>query len=348
MKKLCIAVDLAGCPNRCRHCWLGHFKNGKLGIEEFKQVAEIFTSWKKENDCSELAFFSWWREPDFSDNYKRLWELEQELSSPNCAERFELLSVWRASFDLEYARWAAKLKPKVCQITFFGAEQKTDWGFGRKGAFANNLAAVENLLKVGIAPRFQIFLTKGCFGNRSLDLDKLLKLIYSRELHKRCEAIGQKFEVFISGMAPEGAAYDIEDYRIEESDIKLIPQSLIDISREGTKLLGEPEYILHKRLLANNSPPNLITNPPCLYITCNYDVYPNYASPGKAWLLGNLKTDGIEFVMNNFINENTVAMQTNKTMPISRLAQQYGMAESKKMYGDDSLVARYLYQHLNQ
>ena len=27
MKKLTLVVDMYGCPNRCKHCWLGHMPN---------------------------------------------------------------------------------------------------------------------------------------------------------------------------------------------------------------------------------------------------------------------------------------------------------------------------------
>ncbi len=37
MKSLTIAVDMFGCPNRCRHCWLSHMPNRKMeeGADEW-------------------------------------------------------------------------------------------------------------------------------------------------------------------------------------------------------------------------------------------------------------------------------------------------------------------------
>lgn len=79
-----IMVDLAGCPNRCRHCWLGEHRNGCMGAQEFIKIAIQFKRACEavENGCRELSFFSWWREPDFHRDYRELWRLEQELSSP--------------------------------------------------------------------------------------------------------------------------------------------------------------------------------------------------------------------------------------------------------------------------
>lgn len=35
MDCLGVMVDMAGCPNRCRHCWLGAHKNGCMTVEAF-------------------------------------------------------------------------------------------------------------------------------------------------------------------------------------------------------------------------------------------------------------------------------------------------------------------------
>ena len=29
-KSLILAVDMYGCPNRCRHCWIGHMLNKQI------------------------------------------------------------------------------------------------------------------------------------------------------------------------------------------------------------------------------------------------------------------------------------------------------------------------------
>ncbi len=61
------------------------------------------------------------REPDFSDDYERLAELEAELG---CGKptRWELLSIWRLARDPKYAQWAKQVGgvPDTCQISFFG------------------------------------------------------------------------------------------------------------------------------------------------------------------------------------------------------------------------------------
>ena len=342
MNYLGVMVDMAGCPNRCRHCWLGSHKNGNMTIDDFRSIAEQFKTWhdEKGTPIKELGFFSWWREPDFRDDYRELWQIEQELSSPGRAQRFELLSIWRLACDENYAKWAAILKPKVCQITFFSMEDNTDWGMRRKGAFRDNITATERLLSVGIAPRWQLFITKQALG----DLEEFIRLIYDLNLHKRCESIGQKFEVFIGGMSPEGSGYDLESVRIDADDIKQIPNGLIEICREGIDLLGQPENVLLDSLLNDNTPPNASANVHSISINADFDVYPNIAEPAEWWRLGNLKTDGVDKIIKAYRDETTPGMKMNREMPISELARLYGDKSSSKLYHKDDLVCRWLHQ----
>jgi hypothetical protein len=95
METLGVAVDMAGCPNNCRHCWLGKQKNGNISICDFRNITEQFTNWRDENGnaIKKFGFATWHREPDFRDDYRELWEIEKELSSPGTAKRFELLSI---------------------------------------------------------------------------------------------------------------------------------------------------------------------------------------------------------------------------------------------------------------
>ena len=42
MKKLSLVVDMYGCPNRCKHCWLGHMPNRKMADKTDEQLIEYF------------------------------------------------------------------------------------------------------------------------------------------------------------------------------------------------------------------------------------------------------------------------------------------------------------------
>ena len=313
-----------------------------MTIDDFRNIADQFKNWRDENGegIRELGFFSWWREPDYRDDYRELWAIEQELSSPERAQRFELLSIWRLARDKSYAEWAATLSPKTCQISFFGMEENTDWGTRRKGAFKDNLLAVERLLDVGIAPRWQLFITKRCLD----ELEEFTQLVYDLNLHKRSEAIGEKFEIFIGGMSPEGNGYELDNERIDTDDVAKIPQGLIDICREGTDLLGQSEHVLIESLLCEDSPPDVSANIPSVSVNADFDVYPNIAEPTEWWRLGNLKTNGVDTIIKAYRDETTPGMKMNCKMPISELARRCGNKHSKKLYNKDDLICRWLHQ----
>ena len=341
MSYLGVMADMAGCPNRCRHCWLGSHPNGNMSVEEFKDIASRFKNWRDESGrgIAELGFFTWWREPDYRDDYRELWELEKQLSSPGQAQRFELLSTWRLARNENYAKWAATLPPKACQISFFGMEENTDWGMRRKGAFRDQLLATERCLAAGIAPRWQFFVTKRCLH----ETEEFLRLIKDLRLHKRCEAIGEKFEVFFGGVAPEGNGFEIEDVRAEESDLEFISPELIAITRDGLSNFGKPERELLPNLLSDTNPPSIWPQIRALAVNADFDVYPNNAEPAPWWRLGNLKTDGVDAVLKAYRDEKPPGMMANRELPVMELARRYGNPESTLLYDKSDLLSRWLH-----
>ncbi|MDI9498820.1 MAG: radical SAM protein [Bacillota bacterium] len=332
MSYLAVMLDMAGCPNRCRHCWLGDKRNGHMSVDEFRNIAAEFRNWRDEegNQIAEMGFFSWWREPDYRDDYRELWALEQELSSPGRAQRFELLSTWRLARDADYARWAATLPPQVCQISFFGMEESTDWGMRRRGAFRDQLEATRRCQAVGITPRWQLFLTRRCLPELGAFLDLL-----------------QEYDIssfFIGGISPEGCGFELEDERMEAADLALIPEELILLSRDGLELLGRPESELLPELLSEHAAPQISVPVPSLAVDADYNVYPNIAEPAEWWRLGNLRSDGVDAVMRAYRDGTTPGMIANRTIPVSELARRYGNPDSTKLYDRDDLICRFMHQ----
>ena len=152
-RKLALVVDMYGCPNRCRHCWLGRLPNipPENGADEM--LVNSFRPY-----FEQIEYYSWLREPDFCGEYRARWERDKALSV-NCEpQRFELASFWRLVRDGEYAKFLREVGVKVVQLTFFGGEETTDRYIGRKGAYSELLKATEILLQNGIAPRWQAFI----------------------------------------------------------------------------------------------------------------------------------------------------------------------------------------------
>lgn len=145
-----VCLDMFGCPNRCKHCWIGHSPNGNLTNDDLRFVAEKFRPF-----TNSLTVYDWYREPDYKDGYKERWNLCQSLSNTQ-EQHFELISVWRIVRDKEYAKWLSSLGLKKAQLTLFGGPEKTDSYTGRKNAYSEIVQAIEILLENEISPRIQV------------------------------------------------------------------------------------------------------------------------------------------------------------------------------------------------
>ena len=112
-RKLALVVDMYGCPNRCRHCWLGRLPNipPENGADEM-----LVNSFRPHFE--QIEYYSWLREPDFCGEYRARWERDKALSV-NCEpQRFELASFWRLVRDGEYAKFLREVGVKIVQLTF--------------------------------------------------------------------------------------------------------------------------------------------------------------------------------------------------------------------------------------
>jgi len=88
-----------------------------------------------------MAVMRWYRELDYAPNYRELWQLEKKLSDPGAAIRHELLSIWRLAKDPGYAQWAREIGTEICQLSFFGLQENTDYFIRRSGSFQDSILA---------------------------------------------------------------------------------------------------------------------------------------------------------------------------------------------------------------
>ena len=361
-REINVLMDMAGCPNRCRHCWLGCPPNKRVSEETFRWVVQQFKEWvypgEQEPFADPLTVMTWYREPDFAPNYRELHELEKELSGGK-ATRFELLSIWRLARDKSYAKWAydagdidkhlgtsADEGTKSCQISFFGMEGTTDYFTRRSGAFRDNLIATKRLLKVGIKPRYQLFLTEPIVP----ELDDLLHLAASMKLEKRVSDIGGEFDIFIHPPAPAGEAWNIEHLIPNADVVSQIPTYLIEKTKAHfgassiEKAIGYAEDDLIPQLLDDPQPHASHPEHLAFMITPDLDVFSNIAEPTPWWGLGNLKTDGVDGIMRRFESDDTPGMQAHFHIPVSELADVYGQRGSRKIYDIGDLKDRLVRQ----
>ena len=329
-----VAFDMQGCPNRCRHCWLGSASNQKLseqdvrwGVAQFRDFIHLNTI-----PINKLSVATWFREPDFSDDYRKLYDLETELGDEK-PSRYELLSVWRLAQDKTYADWAKSVGPDTCQISFFGMKETNDWFHRRKGVFDDALVATERLLAVGMKPRWQVFLTTKLLP----ELDDLLGLVGQLGLPDRVKKLGGEFQIFIHPPGPDYEARGIEELRPTVNLLTDLPKSILVSTRKhfAKEVLWYTEANLHTKLLAGDDMNNCDNNLPNVLwflITANWDVFSNAGTLEPWWRLGNLKQDSVPSIIDKFENDKILGLQILFRKSAKELAGQYGNPEGQKVY----------------
>ena len=347
-RKVAVTLDMAGCPNRCRHCWVGNGPNIRMSEETLRWVVKQFREYVHPTESTpffdQMIVQTWYREPDFSSEYRRLWELEKELSDEGQAVRFELASIWRLARDEDYAKWLKEVKTKAVQVSFFGLEENTDYFTRRSGAFRDSLVATERLLAEGIYPRWQLFLTEKLVP----ELDEFVELVHSLDLDHRVATLGGEFCVFLNTPVPDGEGFHIEHLRPSADVLERIPEYLRSKTMKHfhasniRDALGKTEAEWVKELKSSEEPYASIPSILAFMITPHLDVFTNLGETTPWWSLGNLQTDGIDMVLKRFETSSVPGLYGLFHVPIGQLAEKYGRPESMLLYAKSDLIRRWL------
>lgn len=337
-REIGIALDMHGCPNRCRHCCLGRASNKHMTEDDVRWAAAQFRSYVKPGEgkpfIEKLSVSSWFREPDYSDDYERLYDLEAELSDGEPA-RYELLSIWRLARDPRYAEWAKKVGPDACQISFFGMEETNDWFYRRKGAFRDYIAATERLLDVGMKPRWQFFLTKKILP----DLPGLMRLMDRMKIRDRVQALGGEFVFFMHAPGFEGEGRTIRHLAATADDLSLIPAEITESTTKhfkNDKTWTTEAEVIRAIMDGEEKPEPAYGMPKRLYffIAPNWDVFSGIGTLEAWWKLGNLRTDTVDVILDNFENDRPLGYQVNRTVSRRELAERFGDPDSRAVIGE--------------
>ncbi|MBQ2603003.1 MAG: radical SAM protein [Oscillospiraceae bacterium] len=316
---LTILADMYGCPNRCRHCWLGHMSNTKMPDGSDELIISYFKPY-----FNSITFYSWVREPDFCDNYAERWVRDNQISISAKPQRFELASFWRLAHDDNYARFLKAVNVGKVQLTFFGMEEMTDWYVGRKGAFNELIRATETLLKNNIAPRWQVFIS----ADNAEDIVRLLSKSKELRLSERCNAFGEEFSFFVHSGSCEGENSKLYSRRINKEGI---PEELIPYYLGFSQTKTEAELC---ELFEQDNTAFIYHNEDeiTLNISNNYDVFFNFTHMKPEWRIGNILTDDREELIRRIIEEDIPALKIAKNTPVSELVRQFGNSKSHKIF----------------
>lgn len=318
-KPLSLVVDMYGCPNRCRHCWIGHMPNRVMEEDADVWLVNYFKPY-----FNNITYYSWLREPDYCNDYEQRWHKDNQLSIGTLPERFELASFWRLVRDPQYIHFLKEVGVKKVQLTFFGMEKMTDKYVGRKGAFHELLEATEILIANQISPRWQAFINEENIS----EIVELQNLVKTLKLDERCRSFQGEFTFFVHEGSCEGENRKLYDIRIEKQNI---PVSLIPYCLNYENVLSEQECC---RLLMGDTSnvvhhnENLIV----LYISNSYDVFFNFTHMSASWKIGNLKVDRQEEIIRRIAEEDTPALNLAKTITVGGLVEKYGNKQSQRVF----------------
>ena len=318
-KDLIVLADMYGCPNKCKHCWLGKMPNMKMPDSSDKTIVEYFKPCFKS-----LTFYSCVREPDFCDKYVERWKKDNEISINAKPRRFELASVWRLVRDGNYIKFLKSVCVSKVQLTFFGTEEMTDWYVGRKGAYRELLQATELLIANQIVPRWQVFIN----SKNADDIIRLLNKSKELKLSERCKAFGGEYAFFIHSGSCDGENRKLYSLRINRDDIpaELIPyyigfaETKTEADLYNMLSCDDTCFVYH-----NNKE---IT----LNIANNFDVYFNFTHMRPEWKIGNILTDDSKEIARRIINEDIPALNIARKTSVSELVKRFGNQQSHKIF----------------
>ncbi len=147
--KVSVGIAVHGCPQSCKHCWLGPQNHGHL---TFDDAVDRFHAIKTEQR----------REPHYGDDYRQEYAITDEINQTmfDIDRDFSLVSLWRVNRDDSYAKWCKERGINRAQLKVFGGRAANNFFVGRKTAHDETLRAAEILIDRGIVPRLQIYLNK--------------------------------------------------------------------------------------------------------------------------------------------------------------------------------------------
>lgn len=344
--KISISFDVYGCPQRCKHCWLGQPKHSKMDTDE---VIATFENIKNEQNRyyyfdAEVEYFDvGFREPHYGNDYKELYQKVDKINrcSLEVERNFNLISLWRLVRDDEYVKWIKNRGIKGAQLKVFGLKETNEIFYGRKGAHEELIKGTKILLDNGIIPRWQIY-----FNKRGItELNGIIDLTRKLDIWTRVRELGEEFNIHGFPYNSTGTGFDNHKYRIEKNDKTEIPSLIWEMSQKhfgkGYDLHAESE--LTKELIDNGDYTAVPGNKWLWFnITSSWDVYPNFMGIAPWWKLGNLKSDSWKTVLKNYKENKNLGLKVMTEVPIKELAKRYGNKNGNKLYYGKGEFIEYL------
>lgn len=326
---LTVCLDMHGCNNRCKHCFLPHQANPSRSLRDLDLIAKAFKPYAKR-----FCLYGWTRGIDKEDDYKHRYEKEQKHSDPSLHKHFPLVDTKRAANDDAYCMWLKSIGVTHAQLTFFGMGTLTDWMSGRKGVFQEQLRASKRLFAHGIALRWQYFLNQYTLKDVEAFVDLMEKEGYL--------ALSQPFSAFAHQGSCDGNNVQFYDAWLRKQDLKSLPKTLLAMTKEHFKetsleaIFGIQETDLIEEYKYDESPHDPLKDAsPIIYIDGSMRAYLHFTAYSEATYLGHVIHDGAKTILSRLKTRDVKLLQLADTMKKADLVAQLGQKSDKLFCADD-------------
>ncbi len=156
--------------------------------------------------------------------------------------------------------------------------------------------------------------------------------------------------LFAHLLTPDGEARQIETLRPTLSELAALPQEMLEDSRRwlGRASLWETEEYWYSHLLAATRvevPAIPLSRTFGAVLVARLGCLHQHGDSGAVGRVGNLKTDGVEGVIERYCAAQPLGMRLALGVSRAELALEYGDRAGQRVYGSaDDLLARYIGQ----
>ena len=317
--KISVSIDMGGCSKRCKHCWIGNSKHSLKSIDELHMIYECLSPF-----TNSLSISSWYKEPDITNDYKELYEVEKKLSDYINIERFSHINITRLNKDEKYISFIKKIGIKQVTLDILGTKVNHDFFTGKAGNYIETLKATDILLENKIKVNWKIILNKQNIN----DLNKII--LKAKEL---------EIEYSITLEKPIGSNFKNISYRLTKNDVKKIPNN---------EMLGNSEKELYNKLVNSKKHITIDKNNLVLYIDYKNDIYTNIASLNPIYKLGNIKKESIKAILEKVMNEETNIQMILNKYTIGEMIKKVGNENGNWLFSEEDYILYIVESFCNQ
>lgn len=272
-----LLLDMGGCLKKCPMCHHIISSKNNMLLDDLHLIYELFTSFSKS-----ITISSWYKDVDILSNYKELYSVEQKISDNIYENRFNKINYYRLINDKKYLSFIHKLNLKEVSIDIYGNHHTHNRYVGINKDFENIIESIKLLTEQNIKVKLNYIVSK-------LNINELKK---TYDLFKNYNV-----EFTISQNIPTNLAFKKIYNRLTKQDLPKI--------NFMNHNLGKTESDLYNELIKDQSFLKINTLDPTFIIDGKKNIYHKINNLDSLYYLGNIKTESIKQIVENYLSMNT-------------------------------------------